>query len=84
MKILVEDGERNLAISLPTALLFSSGSAWLLQNTGLKLAGLDKKNIPPQAMKLIFAELRKLKKEKGSWELVNVETADGRQIKILL
>lgn len=84
MKVRVEDQERSYTIPLPTRLLFSSGSAWLIQHTGLKFLGNDTKELPPEAMKVLFAELRRIKKQYGDWELVEVHSASGQRVTVSL
>ena len=100
MKIRIETNERSFSIPLPTGLIFSSGSAWILQHLGNKYArasgmddpdfvlfdfsGHEGKEISPDAMKRLFAELRRIKKRYGSWELVDVQSSGGQHIRITL
>lgn len=84
MRIEIKDGVRNLTLLLPTTLLFSSGTAWLANTVGRKYAAEEMKDIPPEALNALFAELRRIKKRHGSWELVDVESADGEKVKITL
>lgn len=84
MKIRIKDGGRNLTLLLPTALLFSRGTAWLANTVGRKYAGEVMKHIPPESVNGLFAELRRVKKKHGSWELAEVESADGEKVKITL
>ena len=48
----------------------------------LPAAGLE--NLPPEAAERIVAELRNIKDTYGSWELVEVCSADGENVKITL
>jgi hypothetical protein len=40
--------------------------------------------IPSDKLELIFRELRRIRKKHGSFDLVDVESADGEKIKITL
>ena len=84
MKIRIKDGGRNLTLLLPTALLFSRGTAWLANTVGRKYAGEVMKHIPPESVNALFAELRRVKKKHGSWELVEAVSADGNRVNIVL
>lgn len=84
MKIRVETQERSFTVPVPTNLIFSDLTAWIAQTAGVKYSGEALKHIPPQAMKKLFAEFRKIKKRYGSWELVDVQTHDGRRVRITL
>lgn len=100
MKIRVENREHSFTVPVPTGLVFSDATAWVACRMGNKCtkdvmeyvppqAG---KNIPkpvvkeisPQAMKRLFAEFRRIKKRYGSWELVEVCSADGQRVRITL
>lgn len=84
MKIQVENRERSFTVPLPTTLVFSRGTAWLANHFGRKYAEDMFKDIPPQAMKAMMAEFRRIKKKYGTWELVDVESADGQRVKVIL
>ena len=42
------------------------------------------KDISPEALTALFAEFRRIKKKHGSWELVDIESADGGLVKVIL
>jgi len=84
MKILVHDEEHDLRIVIPTALIFSRATAWLVNHFGRKYAEDAMSRISPEALKLLFVEFRRIKKKHGSWELVDVESSDGEKVKIIL
>ena len=42
------------------------------------------KDIPPDAMEKLFAEIRNMKRRYGRWELVEVNGADGSYVSIVL
>lgn len=99
MKIQIDSGGRKLSIGIPTALIFSKPSAWLYlkmvkknmayaerympDDVDVSVSGLFE-NLPEDAVYTICSELRRIKKKHGSWELVNVESADGSIVKITL
>lgn len=84
MRIRINADGRRFTLLLPTALLFSRGTAWLANTVGRKYAGEAMKDIPPEAMNALFAELRRIKKRHGGWELVEAVSADGNRVNILL
>ena len=84
MKIRVQGEERGFTILLSTSLIFSKGTAWLACHIGRKYAEDAMKDIPPEAMAALFAELRRVKKKHGSWELVDVHSADGERVQVIL
>lgn len=84
MKIRIQSGEKKFTVPFPTCLVFSRGSAWIANHIGRRYAGDAMKEIPPEAMDALFAEFRRIKSKHGSWELVNVQSADGDIVKITL
>lgn len=84
MKIRVENREHSFTIPVPTALIFSDGIAWIAKLTGKKYVGELMKDVSPKDMKRIFAEIRRIKKRYGTWELVDIERRDGQRVKITL
>ena len=84
MKIHIRSEKQNLRFYLPTGLIFSKTIARLGCKYGLRYAGDMMKNISPEALDALFVQFRHIKKKYGSWELVNVEGADGQMVKIIL
>ena len=84
MKIIVKTPEHDIRLGIPTALIFSQGSAWLANKLGRKYAPEAMMNIPPEAIPALCAELRRIKKKYGPYELVEVESASGEHVKITL
>lgn len=84
MKIIVKSGEHDIRLGIPTSWIFSRGSAFLAEKLGQKYAPESMVDIPPNAIPILCAELRKIKKKYGTYELVEVESADGRYVKITL
>lgn len=84
MKIQIRSGEHSFTIPLPTNLVFSKGAVRLANHFGRKYAEDAMKDISPEAMDAICAELRRIKKARGSWELVDVKSAGGESVRIVL
>ena len=84
MKIHIRSGKQNLRFYLPTRLIFSETVARLGGKYGIKYAGDTMKNIPPEAIEMLFAEFRRIKREYKNWELVKIESADGSIVDISL
>lgn len=84
MKIKVQSGDVNINLILPTAFVFSRGSAWLANQVGRKYSGNAMDQIPKDALKLIFAEFRRIKRKHGSWKLVEIDSCAGDRIRIEL
>lgn len=84
MKIHIRSNEHRLFIPLPTNLVFSKATVWLANGIGRKYAGDALKDIPPEALDKLFAEFRRIKKKHGTWELVEVQSAEGEQVRITL
>ena len=84
MRIQVKSEDSNINLVLPTNLIFSKGTVWLANHFGRKYAGDAMKYIPPEAMEKLFAELRRTKRRYGRWPLVEVHSADGSDVEIIL
>lgn len=82
MKIIVRNQEQNLNLTLPTNLIFSKFILKLVLKNSRHISKIDQ--IPPQAIDALLDELRRIKKRYGSWELVEVHSADGEFVKITL
>ena len=84
MKIRIETAEKNLTIPVPDALLSPKLIPWIAEKIGRKKAPEALERIPPGALEVIFRELRRTKKRYGSWELVDIQSANGEHIRITL
>lgn len=84
MRIQVKDDGKNIHILLPTNLVFSKGTAWIANHFGRKYAMDAMKEIPPEALEALFAELRRIKKRYKRYELVDMVSSDGSTVKITL
>lgn len=84
MKIIVRSQEHDIRLGIPTSWIFSRGSAFLAEKLGRKYAPESMVDIPPDTIPILCAELRKIKKKYGTYELVEMETAGGEYVKITL
>ena len=84
MRIHLRADGRNIKLVLPTRMLFSKTVLRLLKFSARFAAEETLKKIPVDSMDVIFAELRRIKKKYGTWELVEVESAGGEKVEIKL
>ena len=99
MKIRISTGSKNFTICVPTGMIFSKPALWLYMKIGRRSMSYAKQympedadvsvnnlfdNVPEEAAYAICDELRRIKKKYGTWELVNVESADGSLVNITI
>ena len=82
IRVLNEDTDVNLRI--PTNLIIGKTVVKLANTVGRHYAGDALDKIPPEALEVLCAELRRIKKKHGSWELVDIRSADGSIVRITL
>ena len=93
MRIIVKGNGNNIHIPIPTGLIFSKASAWLW----LKSMQMAEKsyisrympeavmdNLSDEAVYAICAELMRIKRKYGSWDLVEVKSSEGDHVLIRL
>lgn len=82
MKIRIKEKGKTQTISLPNFLVLSKlvqGGTIEFGGKGVRLTGLDRK----RGEKLL-SEMKRIRKEKGEWVLVEVQSADGTEVTIFL
>lgn len=84
MKIQVKSDDRNINLWLPTNLIFGKWVVYLANTVGRKYAGNHMDGISAEALDALFAEFRRIKERYGKWELVDIESSDGKKMKIIL
>ena len=84
MRIKVKDEDTDINLLLPTNLIFSKGTVWLVNHFGRKYAGDAMKDIPPESLDRLFAEFRRIKRKHKHWVLVEVASSDGDEVSIVL
>lgn len=83
MKIKIRSEERSFTVVLPTRMIFSKSILKFGLRIGKKYSA-EVPEIPPEAVDALCDEIKRIKKRHGSWELVNVQSADGEQVQIIL
>ena len=84
MRIQIKSAEKNLNIVLPTKLIFGRWVVLLANTVGRRYAGEHMDAISPDSLNALFAEFRHIKDRHGKYELVDIESADGEKVKIIL
>ena len=82
MKIHVTGGDHDLNLTLPTRLLLNRHVVKLVCKSDKFGAKLEE--IPEETLTRLLEELNRIKKKYGTWELVEVISADGEIVKITL
>ena len=84
MKIQVTSGDHNIKLRFPTALIFSPVVARLGYYYSNRYTENVVQGITLKDLNALFAEFRRIKREYGSWELVDVESSNGDHVKVVL
>lgn len=84
MRVRVKTKDCNLNLVLPTRLLFGKTVVRFANSIGRRYAAEAMEKIPPEALEAICAELRRIKAVYGKWDLVDIRSADGDEIRIIL
>ncbi len=83
MKIRIRTKQRAFSVVLPTRMLFSK----TILKFGLRIGKRYSKAVPefpPAAVDALCEEIHRIKKTKGAWELVRIQSADGEEVRIVL
>ena len=78
MKVHIQGEEHNFRLALPTALMVRL----ILQSA--KISGTKVKGLSRRQAAALRAELRRIKKDHGSWTLVGVRSSDGETVTVTL
>ena len=84
MRIRVVSQNHNINLVLPTRLIFSPGLVRFGLKIAKRFAPKEMENIPIESAVVICRELIKIKKKYGRYELVEVHSADGEHVSIIL
>lgn len=84
MKITIETGTEHREIRIPDGLLFNSVSLWLIQSAIKKSSPVDLGKLNGRTRRAVLAEIRKVRKQYGSWKLVDIESASGEMVSITI
>ena len=83
MKARICSEGRSFSVLLPTRMVFSRGFLKFGLRIGRKYSDAVPQ-IPPEAVDALCCEIRRIKNQYGSWELVDIRSADGEQVKVIL
>ena len=83
MRIRIKSDERNLNLVFPTNLLIGKTVVKIANTIGRRYTD-ALEDIPPEALEIFCAELRRIKKKYGAWELVDIESSEGDIVQIVL
>lgn len=84
MKIRIRSGEQKISLYFPTWMITSKSMVKLWLRVSKKYSA-EVPDLPPRAVEALCDELKRIKKVHGSWELVDVCSADcGAQVNITL
>lgn len=99
MRIQVKAEGHNISIPIPTGLIFSKPSVWLWLKIARNTVHMDMKYIPEdvekkaddvfskisdEAMYAFCAEIMRIKRKYGHWDLVEVKVSSGEEVLIRL
>lgn len=84
MRIKVTGAEKNLSLILPTSLIFSDLIAVIGAKVMVQYLPDGVRSLDPRQLRELFRVLRQTKRKYGSWELVDVQSSDGSEVKIIL
>lgn len=84
MKVQIKESGREFTIFLPNGLIFNDVTLWIAGKAVRKHAPEALSGISPEAIERLFAELKRIQKKYGTWELVEIQSTNGEQIRITL
>ena len=84
MRIHVHSQGRQIRLILPTQVIFSAPVAWISSAVMRKYVPDAAGNLPPEAIRKLFREVRRTKRKYGSWDLVEVDSQSGEKVLIRL
>ena len=84
MRVRIKSEGHNLNFVIPTRWIFGKTAVRIANTLGRQYASHAMKDISPQALEMLCAELCRIKDIHGKWELVDIESAGGDIVKIIL
>ncbi len=99
MRIKVKGNGHNIQIPIPTGLIFSKASVWLYLKLARTYSSRAKQYIPAdvevtvdevleklpdEAVYALCAEIMRIKRKHGHWDLVEVKSSSGDEVTITL
>ncbi len=77
MKISIKEEGKKFIILIPTSLIFSSFSFWLIKRSTFKIKGIDMSELTPKSMRRIRRTISRMRKIHKKLYLVEVEDGDS-------
>lgn len=77
MKISIKEEGKKFIILIPTSLIFSSFSFWLIKRRTFKIKGIDMSELTPKSMRRIRRTISRMRKIHKKLYLVEVEDGDS-------
>ena len=77
MKISIKAEGKKFIILIPTSLIFSSFSFWLIKLSTFKIKGIDMSGLTPKSMRRIRRTISRMRKIHKKLYLVEVEDGDS-------
>lgn len=84
MKIHIQTDGHNMKILLPTNWVFSKTGASIAAFVMKKHAPEEMAGISPEAIRAFCAEIRRIKRRHGRWDLVEISGSGGEKVIITL
>ena len=99
MRIQVRSDSHNISIPIPTGMIFSKPSVWLYLKLARKASSRASRyvpedvevsvdeileKLPDEAVYALCAEIMRIKRKYGKWDLVEVQSSSGEEVKITL
>lgn len=85
MKVRIQEkGNRPICILLPTKLIFNARFLSFGIRLANKYAPNQIPNVDPVILENLCNEICRIKSKYGHWELINVESANGDYVKVIL
>ena len=84
MKIRIRSDNVRLTLPVPTDLVFSKAAVWIAFRIMNYYLNDSLPTLPSASMERLFAELQRTKHKYSRWTLVEVRTADGKEVTVTL
>ena len=84
MKIQIQGDGHKIKILLPTKWIFSNTGSSIAAFVVQKYASDEMAGVTPEAIKALCAEIRRIKRKYGRWDMVEVSSSDGEKVIVTL
>ena len=83
MKLHIQGNDHDLRLTLPAVLVFNRYVLRFVLGH-IRIGDTEIKGLSRRQAKTLSAEIRRIKKTRGSWKLVEVSCADGDQVTVTI